>query len=331
MAVTVLGLVGCRKDGPLPQSMATEPFPLEVPAWMPAVPVPGDNPLTRPAVELGKHLFFEPRLSRTGTVSCGSCHFPDHAFSDTVALSLGVDQQPGMRNAPTLANVAYHPELFRDGGVPNLEMQVLAPILDEHEMDHDVLVLAGELRDQEPYRSLSQLAYGRALDPYVITRAIASYERTLISGWSRFDRYLYEGDSMALTTSEANGWQLFSGPVAGCTGCHSGFDLSDHSYRNVGQYLTYADPGRARISLDPADEGKFKVPTLRNIARTAPYMHDGAMATLEEVVDHFASGGLAHPNKDPLLGPFTLTAQERTDLLAFLHALTDERPLDQVP
>ena len=114
-------------------------------------------------------------------------------------------------------------------------------------------------------------------------------------------------------------------------GRHGGFDLSDHSYRNVGQYSTYADPGRARISLDPADEGKFKVPTLRNIALTAPYMHDGAMATLEEVVDHFASGGLSHPNKDPLMTPFTLSAQERADLLAFLNALTDERSLDQVP
>ncbi|MBV6406308.1 MAG: Cytochrome c551 peroxidase [Flavobacteriales bacterium] len=331
MAMLGMALAGCRKDGPIQQGLSTEPFPLDLPAWMPAVPVPDDNPLTRPSVELGKQLFFEPRLSRTGTLSCAGCHFPDHAFSDTVALSLGVDQQPGMRNAPSLANVAYHPALFRDGGVPGLEMQVLAPILDEHEMDHDVLAISADLRDEEPYRSLSQLAYGRALDPYVLTRAIANYERTLISGWSRFDRYLYAGDTAALTASEERGWALFSGPVTGCTGCHGGFDLSDHSYRNVGQYLTYTDPGRARISLDPADEGKFKVPTLRNIALTAPYMHDGAMATLEEVVDHFASGGLPHPNRDPLMTPFTLTASERADLLAFLHALTDERPLDQVP
>ncbi|HMQ75485.1 MAG TPA: cytochrome c peroxidase [Flavobacteriales bacterium] len=331
IALLVVGLAGCRKDEPLLQDGPVEPFMLDLPAWMPAPPVPADNPLTRPSVELGRHLFFEPRLSRTGTLSCAGCHFTDRAFSDTVALSLGVAQQPGLRNSPTLANVAYHPALFRDGGVPTLELQVLAPIHDDLEMDHSILTVADELRDEEPYRSLSQQAYGRPLDPYVITRAIANYERTLISGWSRFDRYMYQGEASALTESEVRGWELFSGPVAGCTACHGGFDLSDHSFRNVGQYSTYTDPGRARISLDPADEGKFKVPTLRNIALTAPYMHDGAMATLGEVVDHFASGGVAHPNKDPLMTPFTLTAQERADLLAFLNALTDERSLDQVP
>lgn len=331
IAVLVMALTGCRKDELTQQGGEAEPFVLDLPSWMPAPPVPADNPLTRPSVELGRHLFFEPRLSRTGSLSCAGCHFTDRAFSDTVALSLGVAQQPGLRNSPTLANVAYHPAFFRDGGVPTLELQVLAPIHDDLEMDHSILTAAEDLREVEPYRSLSQQAYGRPLDPYVITRAIANYERTLISGWSRFDRYLYQGETTALTDSEVRGWELFSGPVAGCTGCHGGFDLSDHSYRNVGQYSTYADPGRARISLDPADEGKFKVPTLRNIALTAPYMHDGAMATLEEVVDHFASGGLSHPNKDPLMTPFTLSAQERADLLAFLNALTDERSLDQVP
>ncbi len=324
-------LAACRKDAPLRSEGPAEPLVLDLPAWVPNPPVPEDNPLTRQGVELGRRLFFEPRLSRTGALNCAGCHFVDRAFSDTVSLSLGVDQQPGLRNAPTLANLAYHPSFFRDGGVPSLELQVLAPIHDALEMDHSILEAADAIGEEEPYRSLSMQAYGRPLDAYVITRAIASYERTLISAWSRFDRFLYQGDTEALTASERRGWEVFSGPAARCSSCHSGFDLSDHSFRNVGQYMTYADAGRARITLDPADEGRFKVPTLRNIALTAPYMHDGALATLDEVVDHFASGGYPHPNKDPLMTPFTLTLEERADLLAFLRALTDEQGLEQAP
>jgi cytochrome c peroxidase len=139
------------------------------------------------------------------------------------------------------------------------------------------------------------------------------------------------GDAAALSEAEVRGWQLFSSPALNCTACHSGFDLSDHGFQNVGQYLHYTDPGRERITLQASDNGRFKTPSLRNVALTAPYMHDGAFTTLEEVVDHFASGGHPHPNRSPLLQPFVLSLQERADLVAFLHSLTDERPLDQVP
>jgi cytochrome c peroxidase len=294
-------------------------------------PVPEENPLTVASVSLGKALFFDPRLSRDGTISCATCHHPDRAFSDTVALSLGIEGRTGFRNSPTLGNVAYHPNFFRDGGVPTLERQVIAPVSDVAEMDHSLEGAAEAVADDQRYQRLSQLAYGRELDPFVITRALASYERTLLSGWSRFDRYFYQGQSTALTESEVRGWELFRSGTLNCTACHSGFDFSDHSFQNIGQYEDYTDPGRERISLDPADNGKFKVPTLRNIALTGPYMHDGAMITLEEVVDHFASGGMAHPNKSPLIPSFALTAVEKADLIAFLHALTDERSLDQVP
>jgi len=307
------------------------PFILEVPAGLPMPPVPEENPLTVASVSLGKALFFDPRLSRDGTISCATCHHPDRAFSDTVALSLGIEGRTGFRNSPTLGNVAYHPNFFRDGGVPTLERQVIAPVSDVAEMDHSLEGAAEAVADDQRYQRLSQLAYGRELDPFVITRALASYERTLLSGWSRFDRYFYQGQSTALTESEVRGWELFRSGTLNCTACHSGFDFSDHSFQNIGQYEDYTDPGRERISLDPADNGKFKVPTLRNIALTGPYMHDGAMATLEEVVDHFASGGMAHPNKSPLIPSFALTAAEKADLIAFLHALTDERSLDQVP
>jgi cytochrome c peroxidase len=179
---------------------------------------------------------------------------------------------------------------------------------------------------------LSRKAYDRVLDGYVITRAIACYERTLVSGWSRYDRFLYEGDATALTAEERHGWELFSNEAAGCAGCHSGFDLSDHTYRNIGTSLDHTqDPGRERITLRPEDRGKFKVPTLRNVALTAPYMHDGSMSTLEEVVDHFATGGVDDPNKDPLVMQRRLSAQDKADLASFLRSLTDDRSLDRVP
>ncbi|MFZ1332707.1 MAG: cytochrome c peroxidase [Flavobacteriales bacterium] len=331
----VLGLLlvtACRKDpAAIVEIAAEEPFPLELPIGLPFPPLSEGNPLTRSSVELGKALFFEPRLSRDGTVSCNSCHSTSHAFSDTVTLSVGIDGQLGMRNAPTLGNVAYHPYFFRDGGVPTLEQQVIAPIQDPLEMDYHIQNAAVALSEVEPYASLSIKAYGRPLDAYVVTRAIANYERTLISGWSPFDRFMYQGELSALSTSEQNGWALFSSAELNCTGCHSGFDLTDHSFQNIGQYLEYEDPGRERITFQPLDIGKFKVPTLRNIALTAPYMHDGAMTTLDEVIDHFESGGQAHPNKSPILTTFVLTPQERTDLIAFLNALTDDRSLDQVP
>ncbi len=218
-------------------------------------------------------------------------------------MSVGVDGATGMRNSPTLANVAYHTSFFRDGGVPTLERQVIAPVHDEVEMDHNITLAAETLRDLEPYRSLSMKAYGRPLDPFVITRAIASYERTLISGWSRYDRYM-QGEQTALSDSEIRGMVLFNNDELNCTACHNGHDLSDHDYHNIGLYLTYADVGRERITLDPADNGRFKTPTLRNIARTGPYMHDGSMSTMEQVIDHFASGGLPHVNRDPEMRTF---------------------------
>ncbi|MFT3884163.1 MAG: cytochrome c peroxidase [Flavobacteriales bacterium] len=308
------------------------PFALQLPPGAPPPPIPADEPLTEAGVALGKALFFEPRLSMGNGISCASCHRPDKAFSDTVALSIGAHGRTGFRNAPSLANAAYLPLYLRDGGAPTLPLQVLVPVQDEREMDADIVAAAAALRDVQPYRSLAMKAYDRALDTYVITRALASYERTLISGWSRFDRYIHAHDATALSASELNGWALFNAPEVGCSNCHSGFDLSDHGFYNIGLSLDHAaDPGRERITLDPADRGSFKVPTLRNIALTAPYMHDGSLATLEEVIDHFASGGVDDPNKSPLMHAFPLNAQQRADLVALLNSFTDERNLDQVP
>jgi len=324
-------LIGCRKDPSLPMDEVDLPFALRLPPGAPMPTIPEENPLTVASVALGKALFFDPRLSRDASISCGSCHHPDRAFSDTVALSLGVEGRIGFRNAPTLANVAYHPYFFREGGIPSLEFQVNAPISDPLEMDHNLRDAATAVANDAEYQRWSQLAYGRPLDAFVLTRSIANYQRTLISGWSRYDRYLYQGEDDVLTEQEVRGLELFNSPALNCTACHSGFDLTDYSFQNIGQYLDYADPGRARLTSDPADMGKYKVPTLRNIALTAPYMHDGAMANLDEVIDHFANGGLAHPNKSPFLTSFALDPSQKGDLLAFLNSLTDERNLDQVP
>lgn len=323
-------LVGCRHPEQQELLEPDRPFALQLPAGFPPIPEPSENMLTEARVQLGKALFFDKRLSREGRVSCASCHFPERAFSDTLPLSLGVDGLPGLRNSPPLINLAWHGAYFRDGGVPTLEQQAIAPVHDPLEMDFSITRAAADLRHQEPYAMLSQRAYGKPLDAWVLTRALAAYQRTLVSGWSRYDRHL-QGDAGALNESERRGLELFRSAALNCTACHGGFDLSDHAYHNLGQYEAYADPGRERITLNPADNGKFKTPTLRNIALTAPYMHDGSMATLEEVIDFLATGGLPHPNRDTEMRSFALSPQDKADLIAFLRALTDERPIDQVP
>lgn len=332
LLASVLFLVACRRDEALVQQELNPAYHVELAPGAPALPVPLENPLTVAGVRLGKALFFEKRLSNPAIVSCGDCHLPGKAFADTLPFSIGSNGSLGFRNSPTLGNVAYQQRLFMDGGVPTLEYQVLAPIHDFREMDSDINAVAVLLRNEEPYATLSQLAYGRQLDAYVITRAIASYERTLVSGWSRADRYIYANEAGALTAQEISGMGIFNSTVTNCSTCHSGYDLTDRDYHNIGLTLDHsADEGRARITLRQQDIGRFKTPTLRNIALTAPYMHDGSLPTLEAVIDHFATGGLAQPNLSPHMQSFTLSAQEKADLVAFLNSLTDERSLDQVP
>ena len=318
--------VGCVRDRTGADAQDHTPYPLVLPAGFPELPVPADNPLTQASVELGKALFFDQRLSLGQGFSCATCHMPQRAFSDTVALSTGVNGGTGMRNAPTLADVAYHPLLNRDGGAPTLEQQVFVPLMEDQEMDADPQRVVELLATDTDLQARSMRAYGRPMDLFVLTRSLANYERTLLSGRSRYDRWA-QGDGQALTQAEQQGLALFQG-VAGCATCHSGFDLSDHGFHNVGTAaVPGSDPGRQRITQNPLDRGKFKTPTLRNIGLTAPYMHDGSMADLEEVIAHFDGGGPADPLKDPLVMPLGLSGQDRQDLAAFLRALTDEPPL----
>lgn len=295
---------------------------LSVPSGFPSPAFPPDNELTRERWELGKRLFFDPVMSLDSSISCASCHQPAYAFSDNRSLSPGIENRIGTRNAPSLGNVAYHPYYTREGGVPTLEMQILVPVQEHAEFDCNILVIADRLGKNKSYVSMSLAAYDRLPDPFVITRSIAVFERTLITGDSKFDEYS-KGARFALNTVEKAGMELFFSDQLNCAKCHSGFNFTDYSFQNNGLYEDYADPGRFRLTNNEDDRALFKVPSLRNVGVTAPYMHDGTMPTLESVIDHYDSGGKSHPHKNPLIVPLHLSPKEKRALVAFLNTLTD--------
>lgn len=297
---------------------------MEIPKGFSLIDAPDDNLFTIERWELGKKLFFDPVLSVDSSISCASCHHPSLAFSDDVAISPGVADRLGTRNAPTLANVAYHPYYTREGGVPTLEMQVLVPIQEHDEFDFNIVLLADRLNRDSSYVQMAEAAYDRRPDPFVVTRALACFERSLISGYSRYDQYAAYDDRQALTASEMRGMQLFFSDRTNCSECHGGFNFTNYAFENNGLYAQYTDPGRFRLTGDEMDRARFKVPTLRNIALTAPYMHDGSIGELGDVIDHYNHGGAAHPHKSSLIKPLNLSNEEKADLIAFLHALTDE-------
>lgn len=318
----VMVLYSCSKKEVVTERTKQEDV-TAVPVGFPAVPYPADNPFTMRKWELGKKLFYDNVLSVDNSVNCGSCHKVSLAFSDEVSKSLGAGKTVGRRNSPTLANVAYHPYYTREGGVPTLEMQILVPIQEHDEFNFNIVEIAARLKQLPEYVAMSKEIFGREPDPYVITRAIATFERTLISGNSTYDKYLYQGYTGILTQSEKRGMNLFYSTRTNCGNCHSGFNFTDYSFKNNGLYEVYADNGRERLTGNSADNALFKVPSLRNIALTAPYMHDGSITTLHEVIEHYNSGGKPHPNKSPMLQPMGLTTSEKEDLIAFLHTLTD--------
>jgi len=298
---------------------------MEIPAGFPEIEFPEDNAFTQDRWALGKRLFFDPVMSVDSSISCASCHDPRLAFADDEASSPGVAGRMGARNSPSLANVAYHPYFMREGGVPTLEMQVLVPIQEHEEFDFNIVLLSERLKEDSTYIQQSNLAYGRDPDPFVITRAIASFERSLISGDSRFDQFYYQNQTGTLSDEEIRGMNLFYSDRTSCSSCHGGFNFTNYSFRNNGLYSEYADKGREVLTGEESDRAKFKVPGLRNVALTAPYMHDGSLPTLREVIEHYQSGGLDHPSKDTLIRPLDLTQQEMRELEAFLVALTDHQ------
>jgi cytochrome c peroxidase len=284
--------------------------------------VPADNPVTDQKVALGRHLFYEPGLSIDSSVSCASCHIQRFAFSDTARVSRGFQRDTGFRNSTSLTNAAYQTAFFRDGGVKSLERAVHPPVLTVFEMNMSPEPMVERLRQNQAYIDMFQEAFGTEPTYKGVVYALATFQREMISFNTPYDKYL-AGNETALSPAAKRGLELFRSSKLNCVQCHVEPLFIDNDMHNIGIYEVYEDYGRGRVTLDSADYGKFRTPTLRNIAVTAPYMHDGSMKTLEEVIAFYESGGVDHPNKSKHMKAFELTNAQKQDLLSFLSALTD--------
>ena len=318
--------VACKKDAPIQKQEIGLAF-IAIPEGFPPIEFPADNAFTKERWLLGKALFYEKQLSLDSSVSCASCHSQQFGFSDNVALSKGFKQRLGNRNSPSIINIAYHPYFTREGGVPTLEMQVLVPIQEHNEFNNNILDIAKRLSSNQKLQDLSYLAYNRPLDFYVIPRALATFERSLISGNSKYDQY--KKGTLSLSDEEEKGMNLFFSDRTNCSDCHSGFNFTNYQFENNGLYETYNDPGRKRLTGLDSDLAKFKVPSLRNIEVTAPYMYDGSLPDLEAVLNHYNSGGKQHPNKSEKIQNLQLNQEEKKQIIAFLKTLTDVSFLNQ--
>jgi cytochrome c peroxidase len=270
------------------------------------LPVPEANPIAPDKVALGQRLFFDRRLSRDGSVACATCHNPNRAFSTSLPVATGVGGRPGHRNAPALINRGYGRTFFWDGRALSLEAQVLQPIQDPNEMD----------------LTLEEASARVKLDASEISQALASYVRTILSGNSPYDRFI-NGDRTALSAEQKMGLQIFR-EKGNCTACHFGPNFTDEQFHNTGVAWSegrFTDEGRFAVSGTLRDHGAFRTPTLREIARSAPYMHDGSMSTLEVVIDFYSEGGRQNPFLDSEIGPRNFTVEEKQALIAFLQSL----------
>ncbi len=289
-----------------------------------AVPTPIDNPQSLAKIALGRQLFFDKRLSIDGTIACASCHDPQKAFTDQLPKSRGIKGQLSERNAPSLLNAAFLKTAMFDAHLASLELQAIVPIQEPVEMGHNMKLLIQQLRQIPEYQAAAQSIFQRDFDAYVLTRSLAAFERSLLSMNAPIDRYL-AGDQKALTAEQHAGWQLFSEKLY-CIQCHPAPYFTTHVAANNGLYASYegkTDQGRFRIHHDSSDIGKFKIPSLRNITLTFPYMHDGSIQNLEQVLAHYQKGGAKNPRQDPRITSFTLSAIEKKQLLAFFDALID--------
>lgn len=314
LGLLVLGCLAAAED------------PLPLPEPLPDVRHPADNPASPEKIALGKQLFNDPRLSRTDKVSCASCHDPAKGFSNGERVATGVEGKKGTRSVPSLINVAYNRVQFWDGRASTLEEQALVPLQDAREMDMRLATLTEKVNGIGEYRRQFRAVFGSNATAPRIAQAIAAYERTIVSRTTPFDLYL-KGDKKALGPAALRGLQLFYGQ-ARCFLCHKGPNLSDDDFHNVG--IVDEDSGRRVVTGKAADQGKFKTPTLREVARTAPYMHNGRLPTLGDVVQHYNFGGVtdeANDNRDEQLRVLYLSAEQAADLVNFLtEGLTSRQP-----
>ncbi len=292
-------------------------------SYFPAVRIPENNPQTPDKIQLGRKLFYDQRLSADNTLSCSICHVQAFAFSNAGnAVSTGIRGQKGSRNAPSLGNVAWRKSYFWEGGSPSLELQAMGPITAHDEMGIEPSVLVQRLKQIPAYATAFKKVFADGVTMLNITKAIASFERTLITNRSAYDKYR-AGNEKAMTSAAIRGMELFFGETGDCFHCHNGFNFTTETLHNTGLSKTNPDLGLARITNRQEDAGKFKVPTLRNVALTAPYMHNGSIPTLEKTLEHYNKGGEDNPNVDALMRPMGLSKAEMQDLIEFLKALTD--------
>jgi cytochrome c peroxidase len=314
------------KPPPLPRDTLVRELPLEPLAGRsPArLPPPADNVLTRERIGLGRKLFFDPILSADGSVSCATCHDPAHAFAGSQPRSVGIAGHTGRRNAPSLLNRASGTAFFWDGRGKTLEEQALEPIKNPHELGGPLDDAVRRLQADAGYRWAFAEAYPDGVTAENLGRALAAFERVLISGGSRLDRFR-AGEVSALTDGERIGLWLFESR-AGCWRCHRGANFTDERFHNTGVAALQNEPdgGRYEVTHDEADRGRFKTPGLRDVSQTAPYMHDGSLASLHEVVDYYNRGPTPNSRLDPALKPLSLSPQEVEHLVEFLKALDGE-------
>ena len=288
------------------------------------VPTPIDNPQSMAKIALGRQLFFDKRLSLNEMIACASCHDPQKAFTDQLHKSKGINGQLSERNAPSILNAAFLKTAMFDAHLASLELQAIVPIQEPVEMGHNMKLLIQKLRKIPEYQAAAQSIFNRDFDAYVLTRSIAAFERSLLSMNAPFDRYL-AGEKKALTADQKAGWKIFSEKLY-CTQCHPAPYFTTYVAANNGLYASYegkSDQGRFRIHHDSTDIGKFKIPSLRNIPLTYPYMHDGSFQSLEQVLAHYQKGAAKNPLQDARITSFTLSPTEKKQLLAFFDALID--------
>lgn len=346
---------------------AANVYEWQLPNWIPKPIVPQDNPMSEEKVELGRHLFYDKRLSKDESIACSSCHIQKKAFTDGQAFSRGVNKKFGVRSAMSLTNVAYLPVFtWSNPQIATLEVQSLIPLFGEHPVEMGMSgqeeILFQRLKKDKVYQKLFKRAFpdefkegeGALYSLSTITKALASFERTLLSFNSPYDQYKYGGNVKAIAESAKRGERLFFGERMECYHCHGGFNFTDtvshtrlpfpeKGFHNTGLYnldgkgaYPFNNIGIAEFTGDSSDMGKFKTPTLRNIALTAPYMHDGSIKTIKDVLKkHYAQAGFASqspkgisPLRHELITGFYLEDQDVSDLASFLNSLTDESFID---
>lgn len=335
----LLTLVSCQKDR---VSYIATPYALQIPSHFPQMPVPKDNPMTVEGVNLGRRLFYEKKLSLDNTIACASCHAPESAFSDPNTFSKGVNGTLGARNSMALINLGWQTFFFWDGRAKTLEQQILEPVRNPVEMHQSWIAAVSKLQGDVSYRNDFYRVFNESgIDSLKVSKVIAQFLRTMISGTSKYDvMYKIENTlplsgvdqqvSATITPSEWAGYDLFKSlNGADCFHCHNGPLVQVQKFSNNGLDAVFSDLGRYAITGNPSDRGKFKVPTLRNIALSAPYMHDGRFQTLDEVIEHYSSGIQQSVTIDPLIefanqGGVQLDAEQKELLKTFLLTLTDD-------